>query len=68
MREPAHPERAPAMETPVHQRALPGADPAARKVLSQRLHRAKLKVASEYDAHGLGLRRLNDAGGHPELE
>src|SRR5271167_3263040 len=38
-------ECAPAMETAVLQRALPGADAAARKVPSQRLHRAKLKVA-----------------------
>ena len=60
MREPAHPEGAPAQDTAVLQLALPGADAAALKVLGQRPHRAKLQVTREYGAHGFGLRRNHD--------
>src|SRR5580704_8398315 len=59
MREPAHPEGAPAQDTAVLQLALPGADAAALKVLGQPLYRAKLQVTGEYGAHGFGLGRLD---------
>jgi hypothetical protein len=60
MREPAHPEGAPAQDTAVLKLALPGADAAALKVLGQRLHRAKLQVTREYGTYDFGLGRNED--------